>query len=150
MSVVTTPSITVINSDIAGNGPISMYSSPPTIRKSPPTSDSEDNGTMKAHVSPSSSGNYSPVSTVQLNSMSSPIITNSRMNSINGNSGRSSNYIQGPMAIFTPCSNSHPFEERRIQVARDEEHAIKIGRAVARFQPSHNNAIFDCKVGITF
>lgn len=56
------------------------------------------------------------------------------------------NSTEGPLAIFTPCSNSHPFEERRILVSRSEEQAIKIGRAVVRFQPTANNAMFDCKV----
>jgi hypothetical protein len=51
-----------------------------------------------------------------------------------------------PIAVFTPCSNSHPFDERRIPVTRSEENAVKIGRAVARLQPVENNAIFDCKV----
>lgn len=52
----------------------------------------------------------------------------------------------GPLCILTPCSNSHPFEERRISVTRTEENAVKIGRSVVRLQPSTNNAIFDCKV----
>ncbi|KAH7729574.1 FHA domain-containing protein [Aphelenchoides avenae] len=52
----------------------------------------------------------------------------------------------GPMAALIPCSNSHPFEERRIIVPRSEEQAVKIGRAVARLMPATNNAIFDCKV----
>ncbi|KAI1715513.1 FHA domain-containing protein [Ditylenchus destructor] len=51
-----------------------------------------------------------------------------------------------PLATFTPCSNSHPFDERRIPVTRSEESAVKIGRAVVRLQPAQNNAIFDCKV----
>ncbi|KAI1724971.1 FHA domain-containing protein [Ditylenchus destructor] len=51
-----------------------------------------------------------------------------------------------PLATFTPCSNSHPFDERRIPVTRSEESAVKIGRAVVRLQPASNNAIFDCKV----
>lgn len=65
-------------------------------------------------------------------------------------SSKRTSHIQGPMAILTPCSNSHPFDERRIQVTRDEERAIKFGRAVARFQPAQNNAIFDCKVSFGF
>uniref|UniRef100_A0A915P0M8 FHA domain-containing protein n=1 Tax=Meloidogyne floridensis TaxID=298350 RepID=A0A915P0M8_9BILA len=48
--------------------------------------------------------------------------------------------------ILTPCSNSHPFEERRILVGRSEENAVKIGRSIVRLQPAHSNAIFDCKV----
>ncbi|KAL7072209.1 hypothetical protein ACQ4LE_008853 [Meloidogyne hapla] len=48
--------------------------------------------------------------------------------------------------ILTPCSNSHPFEERRILVTRSEENAVKIGRSIVRLQPANNNAIFDCKV----
>ncbi|KAL3118154.1 hypothetical protein niasHT_001928 [Heterodera trifolii] len=51
-----------------------------------------------------------------------------------------------PVCILTPCSNSHPFDERRILVTRTEEDAVKIGRSVVRLQPSSNNAIFDCKV----
>ncbi|CAD5226100.1 unnamed protein product [Bursaphelenchus xylophilus] len=54
--------------------------------------------------------------------------------------------VQGPLAILSPSSNSHYFEERRVPVSRGEDHAVKIGRAVARIQPSLNNAIFDCKV----
>lgn len=50
------------------------------------------------------------------------------------------------ICILTPCSNSHPFDERRIAVTRTEESAVKIGRSVVRLQPSPNNAIFDCKV----
>ncbi|KAL3077064.1 hypothetical protein niasHT_035898 [Heterodera trifolii] len=45
--------------------------------------------------------------------------------------------------ILKPCSESHPFDERRIVVARKE---VKIGRANALCQPSTNNAFFDCKV----
>lgn len=55
-----------------------------------------------------------------------------------------------PLAIFSAVSNSHPFEERRIEVTRNETQAIKIGRAVVRLQPAANNAIFDCKVIIQF
>ncbi|KAI6187268.1 FHA domain-containing protein [Aphelenchoides besseyi] len=64
----------------------------------------------------------------------------------NGQTTRTQTNQIGPLAIFTPCSNSHPFDERRVYVSRGEDHAIKIGRAVARFQPASNNAIFDCKV----
>ena len=45
-------------------------------------------------------------------------------------------------AILTCCSNSHPFEERVL----DLSNPVKIGRAVARAKPSANNGIFDCKV----
>uniref|UniRef100_A0A183BKN2 FHA domain-containing protein n=1 Tax=Globodera pallida TaxID=36090 RepID=A0A183BKN2_GLOPA len=51
-----------------------------------------------------------------------------------------------PFCILTPCSNSHPFEERRVVVTRSEENAVKIGRSIIRLQPSASNAIFDCKV----
>lgn len=51
-----------------------------------------------------------------------------------------------PLAVFTPVSTSHPFEERKIEVTKFEEQAIKIGRAVVRLQPTLTNAIFDCKV----
>jgi len=54
--------------------------------------------------------------------------------------------VSGPVAVLSPCSNSHPFEERRIHVPLGEEQATKIGRAVARIQSAPNNAIFDCKV----
>uniref|UniRef100_A0A915ICW6 Sarcolemmal membrane-associated protein n=1 Tax=Romanomermis culicivorax TaxID=13658 RepID=A0A915ICW6_ROMCU len=46
-------------------------------------------------------------------------------------------------AVFTPCQQSHPFEDRRIPFAEEQ---IKIGRAVAKLKPGSNNAIFDCKV----
>ncbi|KAK6111259.1 FHA domain family protein [Brugia pahangi] len=51
-----------------------------------------------------------------------------------------------PYAILTACSQSHAFEERRFTVPNSEEEAIKIGRSVARWKPSSDNAIFDCKV----
>uniref|UniRef100_A0A914VGV3 FHA domain-containing protein n=1 Tax=Plectus sambesii TaxID=2011161 RepID=A0A914VGV3_9BILA len=52
----------------------------------------------------------------------------------------------GPYAVFTPCVQSHAFEERRTPLPCQEEHAIKIGRSVARLKPNVDNAIFDCKV----
>lgn len=55
-----------------------------------------------------------------------------------------------PLAMFTACSNSHPFDERKIHILHGEEQPVKIGRAVVRFQPAANNAIFDCKVGDQF
>lgn len=61
-----------------------------------------------------------------------------------------SNSNQEPFVIFTPCSNSHLFEERRIPITRSEEQAVKIGRAVLRSQPTSNNAMFDCKVFFQF
>uniref|UniRef100_A0A0M3IIS7 FHA domain-containing protein n=1 Tax=Ascaris lumbricoides TaxID=6252 RepID=A0A0M3IIS7_ASCLU len=51
-----------------------------------------------------------------------------------------------PYAILTACSQSHAFDERRFSVPCSEEDALKIGRSVARFKPSNDNAIFDCKV----
>ncbi|EJW82383.1 FHA domain-containing protein [Wuchereria bancrofti] len=51
-----------------------------------------------------------------------------------------------PYAILTACSQSHAFEERRFTVPNSEEEAVKIGRSVARWKPSSDNAIFDCKV----
>ncbi|MCP9265600.1 Sarcolemmal membrane-associated protein [Dirofilaria immitis] len=51
-----------------------------------------------------------------------------------------------PYAILTACSQSHAFEERRFTVPNSEEEAMKIGRSVARWKPSSDNAIFDCKV----
>ncbi|EFO22420.1 FHA domain-containing protein [Loa loa] len=54
--------------------------------------------------------------------------------------------IRCPYAILTACSQSHPFEERRFTVPNSEEEAMKIGRSVARWKPSSDNAIFDCKV----
>uniref|UniRef100_A0A915PLN1 FHA domain-containing protein n=1 Tax=Setaria digitata TaxID=48799 RepID=A0A915PLN1_9BILA len=54
--------------------------------------------------------------------------------------------IRCPYAILTACSQSHAFEERRFTVPNSEEEAIKIGRSVARWKPSSDNAIFDCKV----
>lgn len=44
--------------------------------------------------------------------------------------------------MFVPLPHSHTFEERTVESGTP----IKIGRAVARFKPSVNNAIFDCKV----
>ncbi|KAI6239692.1 FHA domain-containing protein [Aphelenchoides fujianensis] len=67
-------------------------------------------------------------------------------NRVNGTSnGHRPPPPSGPFAIFTPCSSSHPFEERTVQVSRGKDHAIKIGRAGDRFQPAPNNAIFECK-----
>ncbi|VDM97471.1 unnamed protein product [Thelazia callipaeda] len=51
-----------------------------------------------------------------------------------------------PYAIFTACSQSYAFDERRFTVPNSEEEAIKIGRAVGRWKPSSENTIFDCKV----
>jgi pSer/pThr/pTyr-binding forkhead associated (FHA) protein len=153
MSVAITPSISVLNNElnVSGNGPISIYSNPAmtSSRKSLNSPDSDSDVTIKNQLDASFSPKPSS-STVQLNALPStlPPVVN-RSSSINNgttsNSKRSS-HMQGPMAILTPCSNSHPFDERRIQVTRDEERAIKFGRAVARFQPAQNNAIFDCKV----
>ncbi|KHN73750.1 Sarcolemmal membrane-associated protein [Toxocara canis] len=53
---------------------------------------------------------------------------------------------RGPYAILTACSQSHAFDERRFRLPCSEEDALKIGRSVARFKPSNDNAIFDCKV----
>ncbi|MFH4979912.1 hypothetical protein AB6A40_006621 [Gnathostoma spinigerum] len=53
---------------------------------------------------------------------------------------------QCPYIILTACAQSHSFDERRITVPQSEEDAIRIGRAVARWKPSPDNAIFDCKV----
>lgn len=155
MSVAITPSI-VLNNELnaSGNGPISIYSS----RKSLNSPDSDSDATIKDQLdvsfSPKPSSSTESSSTVQLNSLPSTVPTNVNRSS-NINNGTSSNskrssHIQGPMAILTPCSNSHPFDERRINVTRDEEHAIKFGRAVARFTPAQNNAIFDCKVCLMF
>lgn len=47
-------------------------------------------------------------------------------------------------ANFTPCQQSHAFEDRRIPVSSEEP--VKIGRAVAKLRPCTDNAIFDCKV----
>uniref|UniRef100_A0AC34GS23 FHA domain-containing protein n=1 Tax=Panagrolaimus sp. ES5 TaxID=591445 RepID=A0AC34GS23_9BILA len=52
----------------------------------------------------------------------------------------------GPILILTPCHNSHEFIERRFVVPKNEENAVKIGRAVGRVLAAPNNAIFDCKV----
>ncbi|VDM36821.1 unnamed protein product [Toxocara canis] len=52
---------------------------------------------------------------------------------------------RGPYAILTACSQSHAFDERRFRLPCSEEDALKIGRSVARFKPSNDNAIFDCK-----
>jgi hypothetical protein len=153
---VATPSISVLNNDMAGNGPISIYSTPIENRKSNGI-DMDENATLKNNVDssyskPSPSYNISsPIgsSTVQLNSMASASSTTTNhpiSNNGVSNSSKRASHIQGPMAILTPCSNSHPFDERRIPVTREEERAIKFGRAVARFQPAQNNAIFDCKV----
>ena len=50
--------------------------------------------------------------------------------------------IPGPRAVLSCCSNSHPFEERSLDVSSP----VKIGRAVARCKPTATNTIFDCKV----
>ncbi|XP_041979534.1 sarcolemmal membrane-associated protein isoform X2 [Aricia agestis] len=47
-----------------------------------------------------------------------------------------------PRAIFSPHTNSLPFEERRVTV----EQAVKIGRNVYRATPSATNTIFECRV----
>ncbi len=47
------------------------------------------------------------------------------------------------IAVFTPCQQSHVFDERKIPLTEDFR---KIGRSVARFRPATDNAIFDCKV----
>ncbi|KAI6175281.1 FHA domain-containing protein [Aphelenchoides bicaudatus] len=173
MSVVSTPISSVHNNELAGNGPISIFSSPMNGRKSSNGSieSTDSDATIKNHIEsskPSSSNNEnSPVSSsVQLNnipaSISSSINTLASISSASiapapiqpqsKANGIAKRAVSGfskkdlPMAILTPCSNSHPFDERRIPVTRDEERAIKFGRAVARFQPAQNNAIFDCKV----
>ena len=46
------------------------------------------------------------------------------------------------VAVFTCRQNSHPFQERQVQL----NESIKVGRSVARARPAPNNAIFDCKV----
>lgn len=46
-------------------------------------------------------------------------------------------------AVFTPCQQSHPFDDRRVPFG---DEPVKIGRAVAKLRPSLDNAIFDCKV----
>ncbi|CAG0892766.1 unnamed protein product [Darwinula stevensoni] len=45
-------------------------------------------------------------------------------------------------AVLICRPNSHPFEERTVRL----DQPVKIGRSVARCRPSHDNAIFDCKV----
>jgi hypothetical protein len=47
-----------------------------------------------------------------------------------------------PRATLLCRPNSHPFNDRNLQL--DQE--VKIGRSVARAKPTINNAIFDCKV----
>merc|ERR1719507_338420 len=47
-----------------------------------------------------------------------------------------------PRATLVCRPNSHPFQERNLQL----DQSIKIGRSVARARPSATNAIFDCKV----
>ena len=53
-------------------------------------------------------------------------------------------YIENeyPRAILTCHSNSHPFNDRTLNLSTP----IKIGRAVNKCKASNNNAIFDCKV----
>ena len=46
------------------------------------------------------------------------------------------------VAVFTCRQNSHPFQERQVQLTE----SVKVGRSVARARPAPNNAIFDCKV----
>ncbi|CAI4228360.1 unnamed protein product [Auanema sp. JU1783] len=53
--------------------------------------------------------------------------------------------MRGPYVILSPITKSHPFDERKAKVGPDDD-PLKIGRAVARLKPSHDNAIFDCKV----
>ena len=64
--------------------------------------------------------------------------------------GTSSKTENGPVLILTPCHNSHEFIDRRIVVPKNEDNAIKIGRAVGRVLAAPNNAIFDCKVRVAF
>ncbi|KAL1122675.1 hypothetical protein AAG570_003002 [Ranatra chinensis] len=45
-------------------------------------------------------------------------------------------------AVLTCRQNSHPFQERTLNL----EQPVKIGRSVARTRAAVNNAIFDCKV----
>eukprot|EP00794_Sanderia_malayensis_P005913 gene5913-6600_t len=45
-------------------------------------------------------------------------------------------------AVFGARPNSHPFQERKI----DLKEPVKIGRAVAKSKSAGNNLIFDCKV----
>ncbi|XP_066994733.2 sarcolemmal membrane-associated protein-like [Anabrus simplex] len=45
-------------------------------------------------------------------------------------------------ATLTCRPNSHPFQERNLNLAQP----VKIGRSVAHARPALNNAIFDCKV----
>ncbi len=47
-----------------------------------------------------------------------------------------------PFAILVCQKNSHPFQERKINL----DTPLKIGRAVAKARPGPENAIFDCKV----
>lgn len=58
--------------------------------------------------------------------------------------GSSAPYIdtEFPRAILTCHPNSHPFNNRTLNVSTP----IKIGRAVNKCKASNNNAIFDCKV----
>jgi len=51
-----------------------------------------------------------------------------------------------PYATFTPCQQSHAFDDRRIPFPLVGDEQVKIGRAVAKLRPCVDNAIFDCKV----
>ncbi len=45
--------------------------------------------------------------------------------------------------VLTCCSQSHPFDDRRIFLGHEPQ---KIGRSVAKVKPTADNLIFDCKV----
>ncbi|CAI5447727.1 unnamed protein product [Caenorhabditis angaria] len=53
--------------------------------------------------------------------------------------------MQEAVMCMVATPKSHPFEERRIKVGPESD-PVKIGRAVARTQPTDENGVFDCKV----
>ncbi|UXI22390.1 hypothetical protein NH340_JMT08333 [Sarcoptes scabiei] len=50
--------------------------------------------------------------------------------------------LDEPYVVLTKMENSCSFVERKISLAKQ----IKIGRSIGRLRPSHENAVFDCKV----
>ena len=127
---------------------------------------SQDNGILVNHISHNNNDNQRQhqqnnlvnnnnisISNALASAVVSPSTTtsfNNIINSVNNSNNNSSSTLDiytcqvnnGPRAILTCCANSHPFEERTLDVSNP----VKIGRAVARCKASPTNGIFDCKV----
>lgn len=65
-----------------------------------------------------------------------------RYNTKGFNIGNWEGFNMSAKAIFKCRPNSHPFQERIVDIIEP----VKIGRAVARSRPTQGNVIFDCKV----